>query len=163
MATDSNTGKDLKQVRQPYTLKRTIHRVEHGGQEYVVNDIIDKMSKGHKLSAAIQIAYPIIPKPSVSALATKIKKHPYFQAYKDASLQLMQDQGAALQQNMLDLAFNSRSDMVKFQATKDGLDRVYGEANEVGGDKPTMVFNFAFGTPAPAQPPRVVIEGEEVK
>lgn len=163
MATDSNTGKQIKPVRPPYQLKRTIHRIEHGGQEYTVNEVIELMSKGNKMSTAIQIAYPNLPKLAVAPLATKIKKHPYFQAYKDASLKLMENQGAALQQNMLDLAFNSRSDMVKFQATKDSLDRVYGEATELGGEKPTMVFNFQFGDNPPKVEARTVIDGEVVE
>ena len=162
MATDSNTGKQLKPVRQPYALKRTVHRIEHGGQEYLLNDIIERMNGGLKLSLAIQQAYPNLPKPSVPALATKVKKHPYFQAYKDASLKVMQDQGAALQQNMLDLAFNSRSDMVKFSATKDAMDRVYGEADSGEAEKPVMVFNFAFGDNAPKKH-TTIIEGEVVE
>ena len=160
MAKDSQTGKELKPVRAPYVLKRTPQRVEHAGQEYLVDKIVDRMNQGHKLSLAIALEYPDVPKASYASIATKVKKHPYFIAYKELSLKLIHDKSAALQQNMLDLAFNSRSDMIKYSATKDSLDRIHGEAGkDAAADKPAMVFNFSFGDNPPAKP-RVIIEGE---
>lgn len=164
MAKDSQTGKDIKTPRAPYALKRTVHKFEHGGQEYIVDNVLEIMSQGYKVSQAVKIAFPNVPKESYPALTTKIKKHPYFVAYKEASLKLLTDKGAALQQNMLDLAFNSRSDMVKFSATKDAMDRIFGEAGaEPTDDKPSMVFNFSFGGQQPATvrvDPSTIIEGE---
>lgn len=161
MAKDSQTGRELKPVRAPYTLKRTVQRLEHNGQEYLVDKIVDRMNQGHKLSVAIALEYPDVPKASYASIATKVKKHPYFIAYREASLKILSDKGAALQQNMLDLAFNSRSDMVKFSATKDAMDRVYGEAGaDEDSKKPAMVFNFSFGDAAPKTAPSVFIEGE---
>lgn len=154
-----------KIIKKPYALRRTIQRVEHNGQEYLVDKIIDTMNEGHKLSQAIKINYPDLPKASVAPLMGRIKKHPYYIAYKDASMKILNDKGPALQQNMLDLALNSRSDMVKFSATKDALDRVYGEADATPKDiTPIMTFNFSFGGSAPVQQatidPDRIIDGD---
>lgn len=145
-------------------MKRTVHRIEHYGQEYVVDEILELMNQGMKLSAAIKAAYPVLPKASVAPLAAKIKKHPYFQAYKDASLKLLHDKGAALQQNALDLAFGARSEMVRADMTKDLMNRVYGSAEEAAdAAKPTMVFNFSFGNNSqPQKVTKEVIDGEVV-
>lgn len=154
-----------KPEKKVYTLKRTVQRVEHNGQEYLVDQLVDKMNEGHKLSAAIKICYPTLPPASVAPLMTRVKKHPYFIAYKEASMKILNDKGPALQQNMLDLALNSRSDMVKFSATKDALDRIYGEADATPKDvTPVMSFNFSFGGNAPIKQvtvdPDRIIEGE---
>lgn len=150
--------------RESKPMKRTIHRVEHYGQEYIVDEVLEQMNQGLKLTAAIKTAYPMVPKESVVSIAAKVKKHPYFQAYKEASLKLLHDKGAALQQNLLDMAFNARSEMVRYSATTDAMDRVFGKKDEDTSDnKPTMVFNFSFGDNTP--PPKVttqIIDGETV-
>ncbi|MGV9002389.1 MAG: hypothetical protein ACOH18_05555 [Candidatus Saccharimonadaceae bacterium] len=163
MATNSQTGKRQLPAKAPYSLKRTVQRLEHGGQEYLVDVIVDEMNKGHKLSQAIKNCYPDVPAPTYSAIATKVKKHPYFVAYKEVSLKLISDKSAALQQNMLDLAFNSRSDMIKYSATKDSLDRIHGEAGkDNGAEKPLLVFNFSFGGNNQAPIKQVTIDPDSV-
>lgn len=163
MPTDSNSGRKIQPERKPYALKRTVQRLEHNGQEYLVDVIVDTMNQGHKLTQALRICYPDVPPASYSALATKVKKHPYFIAFKEVSMKILNDKGAALQQNMLDLAFNSRSDMVKFSATKDAMDRVYGEAGkDDSADKPLMVFNFSFGGDNAAPIKQVTIDPDAV-
>lgn len=140
----------------------TKQEVNHNGFVYDLTEVIDYAEEnGVKLKAAFQAIYPKTPLPTVTAIMPKINKHPYVLARKDASLALLKRKGPDLQQNMLDLAFKSRSEMVRYNATKDGLDRVYGQAEDpnAGEKAPTLVFNFNMSS-GQAPDVRKVIDGE---
>lgn len=153
------------------TIKRqSAKELVYSGFVYDVAEIADYLdTNGGKLKDAVAALHPDIPKQSILPICTKLKRHPYMLARKDASLALLKSQGPKLQQNMLDLAFNSRSEMVKYNATKDGLDRIFGAAEDTGGgnEQPTFVFNFNMGGKEPtaaerAESARKVIDGETV-
>lgn len=136
---------------------------DHLGFRYDTKQIVSQLKDGTKLPDAIRRLYPATPTASIPHIATKVRKQPYFIAYKEAKTEILNNAGPDLQQNMLDLAFKSRSEMVRFSATDAAMKRVYGNETEEQGPKPTMVFNFSFGAGAPSQPDtKVIIDGDKL-
>lgn len=136
--------------------------IEHSGYQYEVDKVLAYVDAGMSEKQAVRQAYPELPAKSVQPLLSKIKKSPYYIAKKDVETSILAAKGAELQNNLLDLAFNARSEMVRLGATDSGLDRIYGKKEEEL-QIPTMTFNFSFGdnqTTVKVKPD--AIEGEVV-
>ena len=125
-------------IRQEFT---------YNGGLYSVTDVCDEIDAGLKPRQALEKLYPTTPKASYTKILTLLKKHPYYIARQDIQTSILKEHGAKLQMNLLDLAFNAKSEMVRYSATSDGLDRVYGEKDgDKGGESmPSLVFNFNLG------------------
>lgn len=140
--------------------------VEHSGFEYDVREIYKYLDGKTKVGVAILRAYPKIkdnPK-HVSAVAAKVRLHPYFKARKDATLDIIASRDADLQLNMLDLAFGARSEKVKYDATKDSLDRIHGTSDDgAGNGAPVLIFNFDMSGGGPQKPVRRVVGEKPVR
>lgn len=133
----ADENKLAKKIRQEFT---------HVGFVYDVTDICQAIDEGRKPVEAIKSLYPSVPKASLPHLVRKLKKHPYYIAKQDLETAILKEAGPKLQMNLLDLAFNARSEMVKFSATDSALDRVYGKEDETSqGEAPALVFNFNLG------------------
>lgn len=136
--------------------------IEHGGFQYDVRQVVELLKVGFKEGQAVKSLCPEIPKAAIPSVVNKIKKHPYFVAYKDIQLSILKDKGPDLQQNLLDIALDGKSERNRMEATMNALDRVYGaEKNEP--TKPNYVFNFSFSNSSePAKTRTAVIEGEVI-
>lgn len=141
--------------------------LEHGGQQYEVDKIYDLVDAGMNEKQAILSIYKTIPKESLNSLILKLRKNPYYMARKDVSLAIIKEKGPELQQNLISIALEGRSERNRLDATIDALDRVYGKAEEDAIAPPNMVFNFSFNQTK--DPARVidrihekVVEGEVI-
>lgn len=143
--------------------KMSKQTVELAGFQYEVDKICNVVDEGVELKDAIRTLHPTLPPKSIPKIVAKVKKHPYYIARKDLELNILAAKGPDLQQNLLDLAFNARSEMVRANTTVDALDRVYGKKDQQEADKPQFVFNFSFGDPTgkSAVPDKIVIESEQ--
>lgn len=142
------------------------YEIEHSGFRYDVQKVVDTMmSENIKLPEAVRYHNPNIPESSMNAIGVKIRNSPYFLAYKKAKTEILNAAGPALQANMLDLALNAKSEMVKFSATDAALKRVYGADADEKPIQPGIVFNFSFGgqqVPAAAQVVKEFIDVEPI-
>lgn len=132
------------------------------GFEYDVRQLCGLLDTGFDLKAAIKQLYDTLPADSVPKVAAKVKKHPYYVARQDLQLNIIKSKGAELQQNLLDIAFEGKSERNRLEATNSALDRVYGGTDDTantGPAKPTMVFNFSFGA-TPVKPTSVTVTNE---
>lgn len=126
-----------RRVRQEFT---------HLGFLYSVTDLCDAIDAGMKPKDAVRHLYPSTPAASLSRVVSKLKKHPYYIARRDIELAIIREKSADLQTNLLDLAFNAKSEMVRYSATGDALNRIHGDsADDKTDDKPRFVFNFNMG------------------
>lgn len=136
--------------------KYSKQEIEHNGSVYDVVEIYKHIAAGNKPFQSVVLAYPELRNNPLHAkkVAAKVRIHPYFKARKDATLDIIAARDADLQLNMLDLAFGARSEKVRFDATKDSLDRVHGAADDgsMNKERPILVFNFGVtdGTPQKA-------------
>lgn len=144
---DDDTPQKDKPTRFQQLARRVRQEFSHNGGLYSVTDICDQIDQGLKPREALARLYPSTPKASYSRIIQKLKKHPYYIARQDIQTAILKEQGANLQMNLLDLAYNSKSEMVRYSATSDALDRVYGEKDgDKGGEEmPKLVFNFNLG------------------
>ena len=146
---DEAQSEDKKKPKYPPRRplpERVVQQFTHYGQLYSVYDLCEAMDAGVKPKDAVRKLYPSTPKESIGSIVKKLKLHPYYLARKDIQLSILKEKGADLQMNLLDLAFNARSEMVRYSATSDSLNRVYGEKNQDDGDDtPKFVFNFNMG------------------
>jgi len=136
--------------------------LEHGGQQYELDKISELVEAGMKDKQAVLQLYPSIPKASVNSLLIKVRKHPYYIARKDVNIAIIREKGPELQQNLIDIALEGRSERNRLEATIDALDRVYGKAEDEN-EKPLMVFNFSFdnsGNASKNKQHSEVIDGE---
>lgn len=136
--------------------------LEHGGQQYELDKISELVEAGMKDKQAVMQLYPTVPKASLTSLLTKVRKHPYYIARKDVNIAIIREKGPELQQNLIDIALEGRSERNRLEATIDALDRVYGKAEEEN-EKPLMVFNFSFdnsGNASKNKQHSEVIDGE---
>lgn len=133
----------------------TKQTIEHSGFQYDVAKIAEYVEAGMPEKQAVREAHPTVPAKSVAPILAKVRRHPYYLARKEARLAILENKGPELQQNLLDLAFNARSEMVRANTTINALDRVYGNQAADDAEKPTFVFNFSFGNPT-GQPPEPV-------
>lgn len=141
----------------------TKHTIDHSGFQYDVDAVIKLTDEGMKEKDALRAAHPELPGKSVAPVLAKIKKHPYYLARKEARLSILEEKGPELQQNLLDLATGARSEMVRYSATSDALDRIYGKKDDEKSETPSFVFNFSFGG-APTPPVKVdaqVVDGDQ--
>ena len=138
---------DNKPTRLQQLPQRIRQEFTYNGGLYSVNEICDELDKGTKPRDALAMLYPTTPKGAYTNIIKRLKKHPYYIARQDIQTAILKEQGANLQMNLLDLAYNSRSEMVRYSATSDALDRVYGEKDgDKGNDEsPKLVFNFNLG------------------
>lgn len=136
------------------------HIVEHSGFRYEVDKICNIIDTGVEPKDALRTLYPTLPPKAIAPILAKVKKNAYYIARKDLEMNIVAAKGPELQQNLLDLAFNSRSEMVKYSATSDALDRVYGKKDQQEADKPQFVFNFSFGDPTgkASVPDKIIID-----
>lgn len=136
-----------KPTRFQQLAKRVKQEFTYNGGLYSVNEICDALESGLKPRDALAKLYPTTPKLAYPQIIKRLKKHPYYLARQDLQLNVLKEEGARLQMNLLDLAYNSKSEMVRFSATDSALDRVYGEKDgDKGSDEsPKLVFNFNLG------------------
>ena len=137
--------------------------LDHGGQQYEINKICDLMDGGLDEKSAIRTLYPTVPAASMKYLVPKVKKHPYYVARKDLKMNILAAKGPELQENLLHIALEGRSERNRLEATNSALDRVYGNAKDEEKNKPQFVFNFSFG--GKTETPKLtteIIEGETV-
>jgi hypothetical protein len=136
--------------------------LEHGGQQYELDKISELVEAGMKDKQAVWQLYPTVPKASMTSLLAKVRKHPYYIARKDVNIAIIREKGPELQQNLIDIALEGRSERNRLEATIDALDRVYGKAEDEN-EKPLMVFNFSFdnsGNASKNKQHTEVIDGE---
>lgn len=137
------------------------HLVPYNGLELDVKAVCDLIDEGAEAKDALRSVHPELPPSKVAAALQKVKKSVYYLARKDLKLNILEAKGPELQENLLKLATDARSEMVRFNATDSALDRIYGKKDEQGGEKPRFIFNFSFGDPTGATPSRVTVDSEQ--
>lgn len=133
--------------------------VDHGGFQYDIRQFVELLKTGFTEGQAVRALCPTVPKAAVNNVINKLRKQPYFVAYKDLQLSILKEKGPDLQQNLLDIAFEGHSERNRLEATVNALDRVYG-ADKNEPTVPNYVFNFSFNNKK--EPSRVIVEGEVV-
>lgn len=131
------------------------------GFEYDVRQICGLLDSGFELKAAIRHLYKTLPEASIPTVVAKVKKHAYYIARADMQLNILKAKGPELQQNLLSIAFDGRSERNRLDATNSAMDRIYGNADkQEDAGKPQFVFNFSFGGGATPQP-TVTVENDK--
>lgn len=119
--------------------------IDHNGFQYEVDKICDVMDAGLDDKSALRSLYPSLPPKSVAPILHKVKKHSYFIARKDLKLNIIEAKAPELQNNLIDIALDGRSERNRLDATINALDRIYGNAKDDDAKQPQYVFNFSFG------------------
>lgn len=137
---------------------------EFGGQQYESDQIFNLVEEtGLDEKRALLTIYPTIPKASIQPLLNKMHRLPYYVARKDINLAILNEKGPQLQQNLLDIALKGQYETNRLDATKDALNRIYGNDEDSAGAKAVMVFNFSFNNSGQAAKVHdKVIEGEVI-
>lgn len=142
--------------------------IEHGGYQYDVKQFVEIAKSGIKENQAVRSLCPTVPQASINPILIKLRRHPYYKAYKELQLSILKERGPDLQQNLLDIALEGKSERNRLDATVNALDRVYG-ADKNEPTTPNFVFNFSFGG-SPAKVRSVesrasneIIEGEVIE
>lgn len=139
------------------------HLVPYNGLELDVKAICDLIDEGMEAKSAIRTIHPELPGSKTAPALAKVKKSVYYLARKDLKLNILEAKGPELQENLLKLATEARSEMVRFSATDSALDRIYGKKDTEVQDKPQFVFNFSFKETGSdgRVPDRVVVDSEQ--
>ena len=139
------------------------HLVPYNGLELDVKAICDLIDEGMEAKSAIRTIHPELPGSKTAPALAKVKKSVYYQARKDLKMNILEAKGPELQENLLKLATEARSEMVRFNATDSALDRIYGKKDTEVQDKPQFVFNFSFKETGSdgRVPDRVVVDSEQ--
>lgn len=141
-------------------MTKQTHLVPYTGLELDVKAICDAIDEGMDAKDALRSVHPELPGSKVAGALQKMKNSPYYLARKDLKMNILERKGPELQENLLKLATEARSEMVRFSATDSALDRIYGKKGGEEGEKPQFVFNFSF-TGNDQTPPRVTVESEQ--
>lgn len=151
-------------ARYQHIPSECIKTFEFGGQQYEADQILDLMdSTGLDEKKAVLTLYSTVPKASLQPLVNKMHKLAYYVARKDVSLAILNEKGPQLQQNLLDIALKGQYETNRLDATKDALNRIYGNGEDAAGAKAVLVFNFSFnGSGAAAKVHDRIIEGEVI-
>ena len=120
------------------------HLIPYNGLELDVKAVCNLIDEGIDAKDALRTVHPELPGSKVGPALSKLKSSVYYKARKDLQMNILEAKGPELQQNLLKLATEARSEMVRFSATDSALDRIYGKKDQEAQEKPQFVFNFSF-------------------